>query len=101
MLKQIMSECVPFKSSVIVILVANPVDAVTLLAQEYSGLPRSQVFGSGTFLDSSRLVTWVDLGHMPFQNPCLSSVEDPCPGSRHFTLIQVCASNLGKSDQHR
>jgi L-lactate dehydrogenase len=45
----------PFRSDTILLLVSNPVDVLTSLAQELSGLPKSQVMGSGTFLDSVRL----------------------------------------------
>lgn len=45
----------PFKKDTILLVVANPVDLLTTLAQEFSGLPTSQVLGSGTFLDSVRL----------------------------------------------
>jgi len=45
----------PLNPSAILLLVANPVDVLTHFALQYSGLPRSQVFGSGTFLDSARL----------------------------------------------
>lgn len=45
----------PIQKDAIMILVANPVDVLTHIAQKLSGLPRHQVFGSGTFLDSSRL----------------------------------------------
>jgi L-lactate dehydrogenase len=45
----------PFRSDAILLVVANPVDLLTSLAQELSGLPPSQVLGSGTFLDSVRL----------------------------------------------
>jgi L-lactate dehydrogenase len=45
----------PFRSDTILLLVANPVDILTSFAQEIAGLPRSQVIGSGTFLDSVRL----------------------------------------------
>ncbi|MFV0458646.1 MAG: L-lactate dehydrogenase [Actinomycetales bacterium] len=37
------------------VMVTNPVDVVTYVAQKISGLPRNQLFGSGTVLDSSRL----------------------------------------------
>ncbi|MDR0950576.1 MAG: L-lactate dehydrogenase [Candidatus Ancillula sp.] len=37
------------------ILVSNPVDVITYVAQKISGLPETQIFGSGTWLDSSRL----------------------------------------------
>ncbi len=39
----------------IVLMITNPVDALTYLAQEISGLPHNQVFGSGTSLDTARL----------------------------------------------
>jgi L-lactate dehydrogenase len=45
----------PFGSDTILLIVANPVDVLTSFAQEHSGLPASQVLGSGTFLDSIRL----------------------------------------------
>ncbi|RUS20775.1 nucleophile aminohydrolase [Endogone sp. FLAS-F59071] len=41
--------------NVILLIVANPVDVLTHIAQKLSGLPHRQVFGSGTFLDSGRL----------------------------------------------
>jgi L-lactate dehydrogenase len=37
-----------------ILVVANPVDAMTYTAQKATGLPPSQVIGSGTVLDSSR-----------------------------------------------
>lgn len=37
------------------ILVSNPVDIVTFVAQKISGISYQQMFGSGTWLDSSRL----------------------------------------------
>ncbi|MDL2235022.1 L-lactate dehydrogenase [Christensenellaceae bacterium OttesenSCG-928-L17] len=39
----------------IFIVVTNPVDIMTYLTWKYSGLPRAQVIGSGTVLDSARL----------------------------------------------
>lgn len=45
----------PIKSTAIIIVVSNPVDVITYLAQELSGLPNNQVFGTGTCLDSARL----------------------------------------------
>jgi L-lactate dehydrogenase len=37
------------------VMVTNPVDVVTYAALKITGLPRHQLFGSGTVLDSSRL----------------------------------------------
>lgn len=39
----------------ILIVVANPVDVLTLYAQKYSGMQENRVFGSGTVLDTARL----------------------------------------------
>lgn len=38
-----------------ILMVTNPVDVMTAVAQKYSGLPPEQVFGLGTHLDSMRL----------------------------------------------
>lgn len=45
----------PIKSTAIIIVVTNPVDILTRYVQEQVNLPRTQIFGSGTFLDSHRL----------------------------------------------
>lgn len=50
-----MQAMTPFRPDTIVLVVANPVDLLTSIAQELSGLPKFQVFGSGTFLDEVRL----------------------------------------------
>jgi len=54
-LTSVFSSMKPLNPRAIVLLVANPVDILTYFAQKISGLPKNQVFGSGTFLDSSRL----------------------------------------------
>ena len=38
-----------------IIIVSNPVDALTYIALKESGLPKARVFGTGTTLDTSRL----------------------------------------------
>ncbi len=61
-LKSILKSIGKFKPTAIIVMIANPVDILTYLAQEWSGLPKNQVFGSGTGLDTARLRT--DLGHL-------------------------------------
>jgi L-lactate dehydrogenase len=39
----------------VLLLATNPVDVLTFIAQKESGLPKGQVIGSGTLLDSERL----------------------------------------------
>jgi L-lactate dehydrogenase len=45
----------PFHDKTVLLLVTNPVDILTYYAYQYAGLPKTQVIGSGTFLDSARL----------------------------------------------
>ncbi|EPS26545.1 hypothetical protein PDE_01482 [Penicillium oxalicum 114-2] len=54
-LRSVVNEMKPFRFDTILLVVANPVDLLASLAKEISGLPPSQVLGSGTFLDSVRL----------------------------------------------
>jgi len=54
-LKSVIGSMQPLNKDAILMLVANPVDVLTSIAQKLSGLPKKQVFGSGTFLDSGRL----------------------------------------------
>lgn len=39
----------------VMLVVSNPVDILTYVAQQMSGMPKNRVFGSGTVLDTSRL----------------------------------------------
>ena len=41
--------------SAVLLIVSNPVDVLTYMAQKMSGLPAGQVIGSGTVLDTARL----------------------------------------------
>ena len=56
-IKQISTEIVKAAPNAIYILVANPVDILTYAFLKYTGLPKSQVFGTGTVLDTIRLRT--------------------------------------------
>jgi L-lactate dehydrogenase len=53
-IQSIMDEIVRQKSPAIVLIVSNPVDILTYVAQRRTGWPRGRVFGSGTVLDSAR-----------------------------------------------
>ena len=56
-IKQIAGEIVKVAPSAIYILVSNPVDILTYAFLKYTGLPKNQVFGTGTVLDTIRLRT--------------------------------------------
>jgi L-lactate dehydrogenase len=54
-LTSIFNSMAPISPHTILLLVANPVDILTYFARKLSGLPESQVLGTGTSLDSARL----------------------------------------------
>jgi L-lactate dehydrogenase len=53
-IQNIMDEILQQNSPAVVLVVSNPVDILTYVAQKRSGWPRGQVIGSGTVLDSMR-----------------------------------------------
>ena len=54
-LKSLMPQLVEHAPDALYVLVTNPCDVLTVVAQKISGLPTSRVFSSGTMLDTSRL----------------------------------------------
>jgi L-lactate dehydrogenase len=54
-ISSIMKEIQPINESAIIIMVSNPVDLMAYCAQQKSKLPKNQVFGTGTYLDTQRL----------------------------------------------
>ena len=56
-IKSISSEITKVAPNAIYLLVANPVDLLTYAFLKYTGLPKNQVFGTGTVLDTIRLRT--------------------------------------------
>ena len=54
-MSSVISSVVPGSPGAIVIVVSNPLDEMTHLAAESSGLPRKRVFGMAGVLDSARL----------------------------------------------
>jgi L-lactate dehydrogenase len=53
-IQNIMDEILRQNSPAVVLIVSNPVDILTYVAQRRSGWPRGRVIGSGTVLDSGR-----------------------------------------------
>lgn len=52
---EIMQKLKPINPNTLIIMVTNPVDILTRIAQENCALPEQQIFGSGTLLDTQRL----------------------------------------------
>lgn len=54
-IKSITPEIVKYAPNALYIMVSNPVDILTYVFTKISGLPESQIIGSGTILDTARL----------------------------------------------
>jgi len=60
--KSIFKKIGRLKKTAVVIVVTNPVDVITRVVQQAVNLPKNQIFGSGTALETARLRT--ALGHL-------------------------------------
>lgn len=56
-LKQIVEQILKYAPKAFILVASNPVDIMTYDILKLSGLPKNQVFGSGTILDTSRFRT--------------------------------------------
>ena len=54
-MKQIIPEITKYNQDCILLVVSNPLDAMTYAALKLSGFPKNRVMGSGTILDTARL----------------------------------------------
>lgn len=54
-LREMMPKLLEVAPNAIYVIVTNPCDVLTVLAQEQTGLPPERIFASGTVLDTSRL----------------------------------------------
>lgn len=59
--KGITSELVKYSPNAIIIVVTNPVDLMTYLCAEVSGLSKNKVFGMAGVLDSARFKTFISM----------------------------------------
>jgi len=55
LMRTLMPQLVTVAPAAIIVMVTNPVDVITYVAQQLTGLSPSRLFGSGTVLDSARL----------------------------------------------
>ena len=56
MLKELLAQLSPYKISGIVVTITNPADIVADFVRKGLGLERNKVFGTGTLLDTARLI---------------------------------------------
>ncbi len=53
-IQSIMQKLTPIREDAIILIASNPVDVITMLVQQICKLPKTQVIGTGTFLDTQR-----------------------------------------------
>lgn len=53
-IESIVDEIIEANSSAVILVVSNPVDVLTYVAQRHAAWPRGRIIGSGTVLDSAR-----------------------------------------------
>ena len=58
-LQEITQKLNPLNPNALVIIVTNPVDILTWYAQQWLPLPKNQIFGSGTYIDSVRFMNLI------------------------------------------
>ena len=68
----------------IFLVVSNPMDVLTYLTWQYSGLPESRVIGSGTVLDSARLCLRIS-EHLDIHPKSISAMQLGEHGDTEFT----------------
>ncbi len=67
----VIPEVLKYAPNAILIIATNPVDIMTQVATEISGLPRNRVIGSGTILDTARFRTLLGKHLGITQHPCM------------------------------
>lgn len=83
--KGVTEEIVRYSPNAIVIVVTNPLDQMTTLVAEVSGLPRNRVFGQAGILDSSRFAHFISEA----TGVDIQSIEAFTLGSHGATMVPV------------
>ena len=83
--KSVTEEIVRYSPDAILIVVTNPLDQMTTLAAEVSGLPRNRVFGQAGILDSSRFAHFI----AEAAQADIQSIEAFTLGSHGETMVPV------------
>lgn len=99
-LESIADQLKGLKPSAIIILVTNPVDITTKIAQDVFDLPTSQVIGSGTLLDSARL-RWRIADHLNINISNVHGYVLAEHGDSEFVAWSTLNSSVVLSDEEK
>ena len=55
----IFREVIKYNQNAIILVISNPVDVLTAVIREETGFPRNRVIGTGTLLDTARLIAYI------------------------------------------
>jgi malate/lactate dehydrogenase len=92
-LKAVLDDMKPLRPDAILLIVANPVDILTFFAQHMSGLPRRQVIGTGTFLDTARLRIFLAEETQASQHPAGVTHDSDLLGSKWLMVSNRLQTN--------
>lgn len=106
--KKIIPELVKYSPNTILLIVSNPVDILTYVAWKLSGLPKNQVIGSGTNLDSARFRFLLSEKLKVAPTSChgwmIGEHGDSCGTSIYFKIdfsLTIRRDNARKSNRYR
>lgn len=83
--KSVVEEVVRYSPDAVIIVVTNPLDQMTTLAANVSGLPRDRVFGQAGILDSSRFAHFIS----EKTGADIQAIEAVTLGSHGETMVPV------------
>ncbi len=83
--KSVVEEVVRYSPDAVIIVVTNPLDQMTTLAADVSGLPRNRVFGQAGILDSSRFAHFI----AEKTGADIQAIEAVTLGSHGETMVPV------------
>ena len=81
--KEVVTNILKYSPNAILLLVSNPMDTMTYLAQKVSGLPANRVFGMGGALDSARFRCYLAKA----MNVCSNDVDGMVSGGHGDTTM--------------
>ncbi len=97
LIRELMPKLVAFSPEAVFLVVTNPVDAMTYLAWQCSGLPPERVIGTGTQIDSARFRAYLS-EHMGIHPDDIRAYVLGEHGDTQFPALSVAATGGERLD---